>query len=418
MQIDGHTKFIDDERVIRMWLVYAILIIGALIAWMVVDFKLGRSRFIRTRTRRNYEERYSDITLISRGPELFDKMFADIKNAESSIHILFYIVQNDHLGHRFLELLEEKAKQGVEVRLLMDQIGSSQVPKSKVKLLKQAGAEVAFAQKVKLPHLFFSSQQRNHRKITVIDGKLGYLGGYNVGKEYIDENDKPELSPWRDYHMRIDGEGVLDLQSEFCIDWHRATQKELRNDPLYFPPAVKGGIMHRIFPTEGVNIEKFFGDFIDDAKHSIVIGTPYFIPTSLLMDKLLGALDRGVKLEIIVPNQADHALVKEAAFPYFRTLLEKGALVYQFMNGFYHGKLMIVDDHFCDIGTANFDQRSFFINLELNNLIYDKHFIDILKKEVAKDIKESDRLTASDLQSVSVFTRMKEKVASAISILL
>ncbi|WP_175989984.1 cardiolipin synthase [Bacillus sp. Marseille-Q1617] len=401
-----------------MWLVYTLLIIGFLIAWIVVDFKLGRSKFIRTRTRRTYEDRYSDITLISRGPELFDKMFTDIKNAESSIHILFYIVQNDHLGYRFMDLLKEKAKQGVKVRLLMDQIGSLQVPRYKVHMLKTVGVEVAYAQKVKFPYLFFSSQQRNHRKITVIDGKIGYLGGYNVGKEYIDENDKPELSPWRDYHMRMEGEGVLDLQSEFIIDWHRATQQDLKNDSLYFPSSEKGSMKHRIFPTEGVNIEQFFGEFIEEAEESIFIGSPYFIPTSHLMDKLMNALDRGVKLTIIVPDQADHALVKEAAFPYFRPLLAKGALVYQYMNGFYHGKIMMVDDHICDIGTANFDQRSFFLNLELNNLIYDKHFIEIVKKEIDKDIQASDRLTASDLESVSFFTKFKEKVASAISILL
>jgi cardiolipin synthase A/B len=410
--------FIDNERVIRMWLFYILLIIGLLIAWMVIDFKLGRSKFIRTRTRRNYEDRYSDISLISRGPELFDKMFTDIMNAESSIHILFYIVQNDHLGYRFMDLLKEKAKQGVKVRLLMDQMGSLQVPRSKVHMLKTVGVEVDYCQKVKFPYLFFTSQQRNHRKITVIDGKIGYLGGYNVGKEYIDENDKPELSPWRDYHMRLEGEGVLDLQSEFCIDWHRATQNDLKNDSIYFPPSEKGSMKHRIFPTEGVNIEQFFGEFIEEANESIIIGTPYFIPTGHLMDKLMDALDRGVKLTIIVPNEADHALVKEAAFPYFRQLLAKGAMVYQYMNGFYHGKVIIVDDYICDIGTANFDQRSFYLNLELNNLIYDKHFIDIVKKEIDKDIKASDRLEASDLESVSLFTRFKEKVASAISILL
>jgi cardiolipin synthase A/B len=401
-----------------MWLYYTLLIIGLLIAWMVIDFKLGRSRFIRTRTRRNYENRYSDIILISHGADLFDKMFTDIKNAESSIHILFYIVQNDHLGNRFMDLLKDKAKEGVKVRLLMDQIGSLHVSKSKVHMLRSVGVEIAYCQRIKFPFPFFSSQQRNHRKITVIDGTYGYLGGYNVGKEYIDEHEKPELSPWRDYHLKIEGEGVPDLQTEFCIDWHRATGEDLTNDQLYFPPARKGSLEHRIFPTEGVNIEQFFGEFIEEAKDSIIIGTPYFIPTNYLMDKLLDALDRGVKLTIIVPNQADHPLVKEAAFPYFRPLLAKGAFVYQFMNGFYHGKVIVIDDHSCDIGTANFDQRSFFLNLELNNLIYDKHFIEIVRKEIDEDIKNSDRLNASDLESVSLFTRCKEKVASAITILL
>jgi len=384
----------------------------------MIDFKLGRSHFIRTRTRRDYEKRNSDIELFSRGPELFDRMFKEMKEAKSSIHVLFYIVQDDHFALRFMDLLKDKAKEGVEVRLLMDQIGSHNVPKSKVRLLRDAGVEVAFCQKVRLPFLFFSSQQRNHRKITVIDGKFGYLGGYNVGKEYIDENDKPELSPWRDYHLRLEGEGVHDLQTEFCIDWFRAAKNELKDEVKYFPPAERGSITHQIFPTEGVNIEDFFKKFIDEAQDEIIIGTPYFIPTPILMDALCHALERDVIVRVIIPNNADHMLVKEAAFPYLRILLSKGAKVYQFMNGFYHAKVMIIDDHFCDLGTANFDKRSFFINLEINNLIFDKEFIHTLKNEMAKDMEASDMLSENDLANVSLLTRIKERVASSISILL
>ncbi|MGM0752933.1 MAG: cardiolipin synthase [Bacillota bacterium] len=401
-----------------MWWFILLLLIVAVFGWVVIDFKLGRSHFIRTRTRRDYEKRNSNIKLFSRGPELFDQMFKELKEAKSSIHVLFYIVQDDHFAIRFLELLKDKAQEGLEVRLLMDQIGSHNVPKSKVRMLRDAGVEVAFCQKVRLPFLFFSSQQRNHRKITVIDGVIGYLGGYNVGKEYIDENDIPELSPWRDYHLRLEGEGVHDLQTEFCIDWFRGTKDDLKDEAKYFPPAEKGSIPHQIFPTEGVNIEDFFKKFIDEAEEEIIIGTPYFIPTPILMDALCDALERGVIVRIIIPNNADHMLVKEAAFPYFRTLLSKGAKVYQFMNGFYHAKVMVVDDHFCDIGTANFDKRSFFINLEINNLIFDKDFIHILKKEMAKDMDASDMLSESDLANVSLLTRIKERIASSISILL
>jgi cardiolipin synthase A/B len=401
-----------------MWWLILLLILAAVIGWLMLDFKLGRSHFIRTRTRRDYEKRNSTIRLFSRGPELFDQMFKEMKEARSSIHVSFYIVQDDHFALRFLELLKGKAKEGIEVRLLMDQIGSHNLPKSKVKELRHAGVEVDFSQIVKLPYLFFSSQQRNHRKITVIDGKIGYLGGYNIGKEYIDENEKPELSPWRDYHLHLVGEGVHDLQTEFCIDWFRTTHKDLKDEAKYFPPAEKGNIEHQIFPTEGINIEEFFGNFIDEAQKEIIIGTPYFIPTPILMNALCSALDRGVKLKIIIPNNADHLLVKEAAFPYLRPLLAKGAEVYQFMNGFYHAKVMVVDDHFCDIGTANFDKRSFFINLEINNLIYDKGFIKTLKREMEKDMEASDLLSESDLSSVSMLTRLKERIASSISILL
>ena len=401
-----------------MWWLILLFILAAVFGWLMIDFKLGRSHFIRTRTRRDYERRNSEIKLFSRGPELFDQMFKEMKEAKSSIHVLFYIVQDDHFALRFLELLHAKAKEGIEVRLLMDQIGSHNVPKSKVKELRDAGVEVDFCRRVKPPYLFFSSQQRNHRKITVIDGVIGYLGGYNIGKEYIDENDIPELSPWRDYHLRLEGEGVHDLQTEFCIDWYRATQRDLKEEAKYFPPAAKGTIQHQIFPTEGVNIEDFFKKFIDESQEEVIIGTPYFIPTPILMDALCDALDRGVTVKIIIPNNADHMLVKEAAFPYFRTLLAKGAKVYQFMDGFYHAKVLIVDDHFCDIGTANFDKRSFFINFEINNLIFDTGFIQTLKKEMKKDMEASDLLSESDLSSVSMLTRLKERIGSSISILL
>ncbi|TYR75323.1 cardiolipin synthase [Rossellomorea vietnamensis] len=400
-----------------MWILTIFIILAAIILWCILDFHFGRKAFVRTAYRRDYQKRQSDMELISTGPAFFERLFADIKEATSSIHCLFYIVENDHLGRQFLELLKQKAKEGVEVRLLMDKIGSFKIKKKMVKELQDNGIVVYFAEKPKLPYLFFSTQQRNHRKITVLDGKIGYLGGYNVGKAYIDED--PKLSPWRDYHMRIVGEGTSDLQREFGVDWKRATGEDIINKPAYFPSDLKKGAMeHRFFPSEGFKIESQFVEFISTAKKSIFIGTPYFIPSEEVLDALVKALKRGIKVTIVSPEKPDHPLVKEAAFKHFRKLIPLGAEVYHYQTGFYHSKLIILDDEFCDIGTANFDLRSFYVNLELNNFTYTQSFVDEVRKEVQKDIEGSKKVSLDELNSVSIFTRFKEGLASLVSILL
>jgi cardiolipin synthase A/B len=399
-----------------MWILTILLILAAIIIWCIIDFHYGRKHFIRTAYRRDYPKRHSDMELISTGPAFFERLFKDIRNASSSIHCIFYIVENDHLARQFFDLLIQKAKEGVEVRLLMDRVGSFKIRKKQVKELKDHGIQVYFAEKPKLPYLFFSTQQRNHRKITVIDGKVGYLGGYNVGKAYIDED--PKLSPWRDYHMRIVGEGTSDLQREFCIDWKRASGEDILNRPGYFPKLEKGAFEHRFFPSEGFKIESQFVEFITNAKKSIFIGTPYFIPSKEVMDALIKALNRGVKVTVVSPQKEDHPLVKEAAFKYFRKLIPLGAEIYHYQSGFYHSKLIILDEEFCDLGTANFDLRSFYVNLELNNFTYTQSFVDEVRKEVQKDIEGSTLVTMDKLNSVSIFTRFKEGIASMVSILL
>ncbi|MGM0843480.1 MAG: cardiolipin synthase [Bacillota bacterium] len=400
-----------------MWILIILIIVAAIILWCVLDFHFGRKAFVQKAYRRDYQKRHSDMELISTGPAFFERLFKDIKEATSTINCLFYIVEDDHLGRQFFDLLNQKAKEGVEIRLLMDRIGSFKIKKKMVKELKDNGIKVYFAEKPKLPYLFFSTQQRNHRKITVIDGNIGYLGGYNVGKAYIDED--PNLSPWRDYHMRIVGEGTSDLQREFGVDWKRASDEDIINKPAYFPENLKKGAMeHRLFPSEGFKIESQFVEFITNAKKSIFIGSPYFIPSEEVMDALVKALKRGVKVTIVSPEKPDHHLVKEAAFKFFRKLIPLGAEVYHYQTGFYHSKLIVLDDEFCDIGTANFDLRSFYVNFELNNFTYTQSFVDEVLKEIQKDIEGSKKISLEKLNSVSIFTRVKERLGSMISILL
>ncbi|WMX55584.1 MULTISPECIES: cardiolipin synthase [unclassified Peribacillus] len=381
--------------------------------WCWVDFKLGHKRNMKQVTNIKYPPRKSDLTVFTSGKILFDDFMKEIKLAQDSIHILFYIVKNDKFSKEFLKLLQTKAEAGVEVRLLVDRIGSKNISRESIQELKKSGVHFSFSFKPKLPFLFYSIQKRNHRKITVIDGRIGYLGGFNIGKEYINQGEK--LNPWRDYHVKITGEGVKDLQEVFLSDWVHDTNEDYRGTPAYFPTLVPGTQAHQVIVTNGSHLEQTLTRLIQQAEKKIIIGTPYFIPSQTLFQELRSALARKVSVTVIVPEMSDHALVKEASFPYFRILLKEGATILQFQRGFYHSKVILIDDIICDVGTANFDKRSLFLNSEINCLIFDQAFIEDVKKELAVDIAESKPLSRDSLSSINVARTAKESLASILS---
>ncbi|WP_066389590.1 cardiolipin synthase [Neobacillus mesonae] len=405
------------------------------IIWLVLDFRLGRKRhltFVRDRGTPVLSGRFEIFT---HGKELFRNYFDVLRQAKKRIYVLFYIVKDDPFGEEFFSILKAKAQEGVEVRLLVDRLGSLTVKKAAVADLRRAGVKVAFSDRVELPFPFYSANVRNHRKISVVDEKIGFLGGFNIGMEYIDEG-SPPLNPWRDYHLKITGESAHFLQEEFLFDWHRATSAGLKNfQKERLPVFVRGaadmeasaeltfspqrdfdaGIRHRLIPTEGNQLEELFIRLIQQAEEKIMIGTPYFIPSRRILDELLEALRRGVELTIVVPFTADHILVQEASFRYFRRLLREGAVVYQYKNGFYHAKIIVIDDKVCDIGTANFDKRSLYLNKEINCYIYDADFINRLKDVLAKDIRDSEPLTLETLEKPNLFRSLKEILARTVS---
>lgn len=392
------------------WIVF--WIIAGLAVWAAADFMLGRRKHLAKAVKYEFPVRDSHLDLIAKGPDLFNDLFTEIKKAEKHIHILFYIVQDDKISHEFLSILKDKAREGVEVRLLVDWVGSGLKRKS-IKSLKEAGVEFHYSHVPNFPFIFYSSQIRNHRKITVIDGEIAYLGGFNIGNEYNDKD--PKLSPWRDYHLKMTGEGVHDLQMEFLQDWHEAAKVNLLQDQAYFPELAKGSMQQQIVPTEGVLLENLIIKLIKQAEKNIIIGTPYFIPSEKVFKMLRDAIQRGVKLTILVPCKADHILVKEASHPYLRTLIKEGADVYQYLNGFYHAKVMTIDDSICDIGTANFDKRSMFLNYELNCLVYDPAFIKKVKHVLTEDILNSRKASYQDFSRVSLLLSIKETAARTIS---
>lgn len=394
-------------------LILSVLIL-LIIIWLVLDFKLGRKKHLSNVRRKETAVLHGDMDIFTHGKTLFADYFYELRNAKKHIHVLFYIIKDDAISEEFFSIIKEKARAGVEVRVLLDRLGSWKITKAKVKELRSEGIHFVFCNNIRLPFLFYSSQVRNHRKITIIDGEIGYLGGFNIGKEYIDQ--EPKLGIWRDYHLKITGMSINFLQSQFLIDWHEYAGENLLRNPAYFPVLDDGGdIRHQYMPTEAKYLEENFIRLIKQADQSITIGTPYFIPSNKLFAELLAALKRGIHLSIIVPYTADHILVQEASFRYLRKLIKGGAKVYQYKKGFYHAKTLLIDDKICDIGTANFDNRSMFLNKEINCFIYDPAFIKRLMRILKQDFDDSEALTLETLNKPNPLRSLKEGIAAVVS---
>ncbi|WP_144559888.1 cardiolipin synthase [Bacillus thuringiensis] len=384
--------------------------------WIIIDFLYGRHLHLQRVRPRTFPLRQSDFHLYTYGKDLYDALFTDIKQAKHHVHVLFFIVKNDKISRQFLKLLIDKAQEGIEVRLLLDRFGSHYLSNEAIRSLQKHGVSFSFCHKVKLPFPFFSANQRNHRKITVIDGKIGYIGGFNIGEEYLGHNE--QLGLWRDYHLRLTGEGVQDLQKQFSHDWLDDTTENLLEASPYFPKQQPGTILHQFVPTDGAYLQHTFLHLIEKAKKELFIGTPYFIPGKKIMSALLKARERGVHVTILVPEKADHALVREAKFPYCRKLIQAGCNIYAFQRGFFHAKIIIVDDEICDIGTANFDMRSLYSNHEINCLLYNKHFIQTVKNKFHEDLDNASLLSFEDVSPLSLIDRGKEWLGTILAFFL
>ncbi|WLD93202.1 cardiolipin synthase [Alkalihalobacillus sp. AL-G] len=387
------------------------VILFAIIVWFALDFYFGRQQHFSEKNTLFHPPRKGNAEFFSVGTQFFSTLFQDLKHAKSFIFVQFYIIRNDPIGNELLQILKNRAADGVEVYLLVDAVGSHKLPKKTIKQLRESGIFVAYSQRPKLPYLFYSLNRRNHRKITVVDSKVGYIGGFNVGEEYLGRD--PRLGQWRDYHLRLTGDVLESFLEVIRFDWKVATSEDLF--PPVTEPVENGAQSFQIFATNGAYMAHFFLEYIENAEQSIFIGTPYFIPGRKMVLALIAAVKRGVRVTILIPMKADHAFVKEAAFPYLLPLLHAGADVYRYYPGFYHAKVMMIDRKVCDIGTANFDKRSFYLNDEVNCLFDSPDLIHKIEKILEFDIQESERLTLPDLGNRSIIDRGKEMFALSIS---
>ncbi len=361
----------------------------------------------------------NEVKIFTDGEAKFNQLLKDIENAKEEIHILYFIYKNDNLGKKVRDLLIEKAKQGVEVRLLLDHFGSFDVGGKFFKELKEVGGKFSFSYPMSLKNLQLNN--RNHRKITIIDREIAYIGGFNLGDEYLGKD--PKSGYWRDTHIKIKGAGIIDLQLRFLYDWKNAGNDDIIiNQDMFAKDKLGGDIPIQILssgPDSQSEAIKFaYIEMINNAKDYIYIQTPYFIPDESLSDAIKIALIRGVDVKIMIPNKQDHIFVYWATYSYVGDLLPLGLKAYIYENGFLHAKTIVIDDKIVSIGSANFDKRSFKLSFESNAFLYgDKIGIE-MREIFVNDLKYSKKLTLEKYKRRSIPIRIKEPISRLISPLL
>lgn len=358
------------------------------------------------------------VEMITDGKEKFNALFRDMERAEDHIHLQYYIFRNDHLGKRLIHTLTQKAKEGVKVRVLYDDLGSRKLSKRAFRQLLEAGGEVEAFFPSAIPFINLRLNYRNHRKLAIIDGKIGYVGGFNVGDEYLGL--KSRFGYWRDTHLRVEGTAVHAMQTRFILDWNQAAKGEIHYSDRYFPEASFTGDVAIQIVTSGPDseeeqIKNGYIKMISSAKRSIRIQTPYFIPDASLLDALRIAVLSGVDVRVMIPDKPDHMFVYWATYSYIGELLEAGAKIYIYENGFIHAKTIVVDDEVGSVGTANIDMRSFRLNFEVNAFFYHRPTALQQSATFQRDLEQSHELTWEEYRQRSLKIRFKESISRLLS---
>lgn len=365
----------------------------------------------------------NDLDIMTDGNVKFDALIEDIRNAKEFVHIQYYIIRDDVLFNRIKEVLVQKVMEGVEVRVLFDAMGCRSVKHSYWKKLNDQGIMTAEFFPALFRRLHLRINYRNHRKIVIIDNKIAYVGGFNVGKEYIGLDDK--FGYWRDTHLRIRGNAVLGLQLRFLLDWNYAARENLFSESRYFMGIEEGkhdNCEIQIISSGPDNTVEQIRDnylrLIHKAKKSIYIQTPYFIPDESVFDALLIAARSGIEVNIMIPCKPDHPFVYWATYSYIGDMVMAGARCYTYDNGFLHSKGMIVDDKVFCYGTANMDIRSFALNFEVNAVVYDERKACKMVEIFKEDLKHSTRVTKDLYARRKMIIRIKEQICRLMSPLL
>lgn len=360
------------------------------------------------------------VTIFHNGRDKFDALFAAIEQARNFIHVEYYIIEEDEVGNQLMRLLKEKAAQGVEVRLIVDDVGSWELKDSFFKEMEQAGIEAGSFLKVRFPWLTSKVNYRNHRKIVVVDGDVGFMGGINVADRYITGDESYGI--WRDTHMMIEGDAVNSLQTTFLIDWYFVKQVELAH-PRYFPSKTPIGDTIVQVAASGPDSDWpaiMMGIFqaIASARDYVYISTPYFMPSESVLMAIKTAAMGGVDVHLLIPSQSDAFITLLSSRSYIRDLMESGVKVSFYNKGFLHCKTIVVDDVLTLIGSANMDFRSFEQNFEITSFVYDEDIAIEMRNVFLDDLNDSHRIVHDEWIKRSVNQKAKESFARLFSPLL
>lgn len=362
----------------------------------------------------------NDIRIFTDGREKFQTLLSEMDHARNYIHVQYYIIKNDELWKEIEEVLVRKARQGVEVRVLFDSMGCRGMRHSDWARLEKAGIKTAEFFPALLGKLQLRVNYRNHRKIVVIDGRIGFVGGFNVGREYIGKDKK--FGYWRDTHVCIEGSAVTSLAMRFVLDWNYAARENLFLEDRLFelPTYVRNGrdpvqIISSGPDSKSQEIRNNYLRLIHMARKNIYIQTPYFIPDDDIRDALEIATKSGIDVRIMIPCKPDHPFVYWATYSYLGEMVEAGARCYTYDNGFLHAKCMCVDGLVTCMGTANMDIRSFSLNFEVNAVIYSARTTGRLMEAFENDIAKSTLITRKKYEQRDFVIRIKEQFCRLLS---
>ena len=364
----------------------------------------------------------NNVSMYSDGKLFFNELLESLKKAKKSINIEFYIFKNDDIGTKILNVLEEKAKEGVEVRLLYDSVGSRSLNRNVLNKLINEGGKVGEFFPSWLKFININMNFRNHRKIVVIDNNVGFVGGFNVGDEYLGKDSK--FGYWRDTHIKFTGSAVNDLNLRFLADWRYATKEEVSLEEI-FEANEENSNSNNVgmqIVSSGPNlsdkyeIKMAYLKMIQKAKKYLYIQSPYLIIDNSISDSLKLAAASGVDVKIMIPGKGDHPFVYWANLVYAGDLIKEGIRVFHYdKNAFLHAKTVVIDDEVCSIGTANMDTRSFELNFEVSSFIYSEKIAKEQKYEFENDMKKCEELTLEKYQNRSRIVKIKESLSRLFS---
>lgn len=337
----------------------------------------------------------NNIDVLLNGEALFPKVIEAIKQARQYIHIEFYIYEDDKIGNELKHVLIEKAKQGVEVRFIYDDFGSKGIRGRWVKDLRKWGVEAYPFNKIYWIALANRLNYRNHRKIIIIDGTIGFVGGINVSDKYI--NNGKNKTYWRDTHIKLEGPAVYGLQHIFLSDWNFCSKQELGFEHKFFPKLndTTGKAVQVVSSGPDSDVPSILNGLLfalGQAQHEVLITTPYYIPDEQLQQNLILASLSGVEVKLLVPKFSDSWLINKVSQAYFEELLKAGVKIYQYHKGFIHAKTFVIDGSLSSVGTANMDLRSFDLNFEVNAFIYDEAISSSLRNTFYDDLVFAEQI--------------------------
>ncbi len=363
----------------------------------------------------------NQVELLINGEQKFPAVQEAIENARHHIHFEYYIFTPDGIGMQLIEQLMRKAREGVKVRFIYDDFGSYKIRK-KLKQMRAAGIEVYPFYRIRLLLLANRLNYRNHRKIIVVDGELGFVGGINVSDRYINNPADSHRRYWRDTHLKLSGTAVQTLQYIFMVDWNFCSRQKLLPDRHFFPKHPGGSLGRTVAQvvasgpdSDSPLILQALCKAISLAKKEVLITNPYFIPNVTLMDTILISALSGVRVKLLVPGDSDSRLVNMVCRSYFTELLQAGVEIYTYTRGFVHAKTIVIDGELAIVGTANMDNRSFDLNFEVNAMLYDCELAAALRRIFYEDLADSTAVDKDRWSKRPVYRQLADGVVRLVS---